>query len=131
MRIWWDFWLPRELHALLAIHFENEILINCLFTKWKWTYVRGFGYWRWNALNRGSMNKWPSRLQGWILLSVWSQEVWATIFYSVLKKIDFLNFFIYLIFKILLGLLNVKPQLPSRLTPFPLKFVGEVTFALQ
>ena len=45
-------------------HFENEILVNCLFTQWKWTYTLDIGPWRWSALNMGLVDKWPSRMQG-------------------------------------------------------------------
>ena len=45
-------------------HFENEILVNYLFTQWKWTYILDFGPWKWSALNMGYMDKHPSRMQG-------------------------------------------------------------------
>ena len=38
-------------------HFEKEILINCLFIQWKWTYILDFEPWRWSALNMGYMEK--------------------------------------------------------------------------
>ena len=38
-------------------HFRNEILVNRLFIKWKWTYILDFGPWRWGALNMGFVNK--------------------------------------------------------------------------
>jgi hypothetical protein len=44
--------------------FEKEILVNCLFTQWKWTYILDFGPWKPSALNMGYMDKQPSRMQG-------------------------------------------------------------------
>ena len=38
-------------------HFNNDILINCLFARWKLTYILGFGPWRWSAFNMGYMDK--------------------------------------------------------------------------
>ena len=43
-------------------HFKKEIPIKCLFTQWKWTYMLGFGPWRWSALDMGYMDKRPSFL---------------------------------------------------------------------
>ena len=43
-------------------HFKKEIPINYLFTQWKWTYMLGFGPWRWSALDMGYMDKRPSFL---------------------------------------------------------------------
>ena len=51
-------------------HFDNKIPVNCLFTQWKWTCILDFGPWRWSALNKGFVDKWPSRMQGqWFLWS--------------------------------------------------------------
>ena len=33
--------------------FENEIPVNRLFTRWRWTWIFEFGPWRWSALNMG------------------------------------------------------------------------------
>ena len=45
-------------------HFEKEILVNCLFTQWKWTYILDLEPWKRSALNMGYMNKQASRMQG-------------------------------------------------------------------
>ena len=50
------------------------------FTQWKWTYILNFGPWRWNALNMGFVEKWPSRMQGqWFFLesSKVDRSFWA------------------------------------------------------
>ena len=40
-----------------------EILINCMFTQWKWTYILDFGSWKWSGLNMKFVYKWPSELR--------------------------------------------------------------------
>ena len=51
-------------------HSENEILVNCFLTQWKWTYILDLRSWRWSALNIGFVDKWPSRMQGqWLFQS--------------------------------------------------------------
>ena len=45
------------------LHFKKELQVNFLFTQWKWTYTLDFEPWRWNALNMGFVEKWPSRMQ--------------------------------------------------------------------
>ena len=37
-------------------YFRNEIPINFLFFKWKWTCILDFGPWSWGALNMGFMD---------------------------------------------------------------------------
>ena len=45
-------------------HMHTCVAFDCLFTQWKWTYILGFGPWRWSALNMWFVDKWPSRMQG-------------------------------------------------------------------
>ena len=42
----------------------NEIVVNCLFTQWKWTHILDFGPWKWSAFNMEFVIKWPSITQG-------------------------------------------------------------------
>jgi hypothetical protein len=49
--------------------FKIEILVNCLFTKGKWTLILNFEPSRWNALNMGFVDKRSSRMQGRFFLN--------------------------------------------------------------
>ena len=67
------FSMVRHKNSMLywRFHFENETPINCFFTQRKWAYILHSGPWRWNAINMGFVDKWPSRMQGqWF---IWSQ----------------------------------------------------------
>ncbi len=37
--------------------FGNEIPINCLFTKWKWTFILDFAPWSWGTLTMSFVDK--------------------------------------------------------------------------
>ena len=50
---------------------------NCLFTKWKYTYKSDSKPWRWSALNMGSMDKWPSRMQVQCFLRGTCDNFWS------------------------------------------------------
>jgi hypothetical protein len=39
--------------CLWRFHFKNELVVSCLFIKWKCTYLLDFEPWRWSALNMG------------------------------------------------------------------------------
>ena len=38
-------------------YFGSEILVNHLFTKWKWTYILNFELWSWDAFNVDLVDK--------------------------------------------------------------------------
>ena len=63
MRVLLVFYFQVNYMHYWRLHFEKEILVNCLFTQWKWAYILDFGPWKWSALNMGYMDKQPSRMQ--------------------------------------------------------------------
>ena len=89
-------------------HSGNEILIRCLFTKWKCTYILDLRPSRWSALNMRFVDKRLQRMQGQCF---WSWAGWATIFSWVQKYLDlyFMGAPVHVTLKARRGRFNVPP----------------------